>query len=563
MNAMPQHIESTPSPSAAHPASRGHSPWRAVLILAAAITLARVLYLFFLSPYDLSEDEAFYWDWSRNLDWSYNTKGPGIAWSIALATKLLGDTMPAVRMVAVVSAAVTMLASAGMAMQLMRARLAAGTIRGVDAADSVNASHAVATAGLIAAAIAALMPGFQIIGLLSTIDGPYVACWALASWAAARALTTTSRPAWLALGAAVAVGFLFKYTILLLPLGVLCYVYTNRRHLPRLPLPWVGGAICILLLGTLPVIIWNAQHDWASVKHLLAHLSIKLDAVPTSVPSTPPKPWTPLHLLSYLGAQVGVVGAAGLLMFASLRNISTQLERLWLCIAGVILFFYLTIATIQEAEGNWAIAGYISLISLSAVWATSHATSLAKRLNPTPPRLPFALWHFAIIAGLITGLGMLRLDLVRAALPAAVAKAIPIGRIIGARETAAAIDAELDKIRVSSRQEPFVMVEHYGKASLISFYLRGQPKVVCASSFIGGRHVQQDLWPDQRPDWPGLVGRPAIVVDSFDRLELWQGVFERVERLGELPGTYGRGTRFGFRCWGYRGMVAPTGGVGY
>jgi hypothetical protein len=75
--------------------------WRRTLLLVLGVTLARVLYLVFLCPYTLIEDEAHYWEWSRRLEWSYYTKGPGVAWSIAAATRLLGDHEFAVRLPAV------------------------------------------------------------------------------------------------------------------------------------------------------------------------------------------------------------------------------------------------------------------------------------------------------------------------------------------------------------------------------------------------------------------------------------------------------------------------------
>src|SRR5271154_3356897 len=76
------------------------------------ITLAsvgRLLYLAWDCPLDLAQDEAHYWDWSRNLDWSYYSKGPLIAWLIRLSVELFGplslaltgSEMPAVRLPAV------------------------------------------------------------------------------------------------------------------------------------------------------------------------------------------------------------------------------------------------------------------------------------------------------------------------------------------------------------------------------------------------------------------------------------------------------------------------------
>ncbi|MBF8261431.1 MAG: conserved membrane protein of unknown function, partial [candidate division NC10 bacterium] len=50
---------------------------------------------------DLAPDEAHYWTWSKRLDWSYYSKGPMVAYLIALSTRLGGDTDFYVRLPAV------------------------------------------------------------------------------------------------------------------------------------------------------------------------------------------------------------------------------------------------------------------------------------------------------------------------------------------------------------------------------------------------------------------------------------------------------------------------------
>src|SRR5438876_2225218 len=85
-------------------------PWRLLaLSLVLATALLRILYLAYSCPLDLAPDEGHYWDWSRNLDWSYYSKGPLIAWIIRAGCELFGTAtvgvqgtlMPAVRLPAV------------------------------------------------------------------------------------------------------------------------------------------------------------------------------------------------------------------------------------------------------------------------------------------------------------------------------------------------------------------------------------------------------------------------------------------------------------------------------
>src|SRR5207249_5638178 len=50
----------------------------------------RIAYLAYDCPLDLAQDEAHYWDWSRQLDWSYYSKGPLVAYLIRLGCELAG-----------------------------------------------------------------------------------------------------------------------------------------------------------------------------------------------------------------------------------------------------------------------------------------------------------------------------------------------------------------------------------------------------------------------------------------------------------------------------------------
>ena len=68
-----------------------------VFIILVIITLIRI-YSLFISPIELSVDEAQYWHWSQNLDYGYFTKPPLIAWAIALSTNIFGNEEWAVRL---------------------------------------------------------------------------------------------------------------------------------------------------------------------------------------------------------------------------------------------------------------------------------------------------------------------------------------------------------------------------------------------------------------------------------------------------------------------------------
>src|SRR5271163_2242819 len=86
----------------------GLSPAAAAILVIALTTAFRFFYCTWLP---ILPDEAYYFQWSRHLDASYYSKGPAIAYTIALGTALFGENNFGIRFFAV-------LLSAGTAWQL-------------------------------------------------------------------------------------------------------------------------------------------------------------------------------------------------------------------------------------------------------------------------------------------------------------------------------------------------------------------------------------------------------------------------------------------------------------
>ncbi|HLL90504.1 MAG TPA: glycosyltransferase family 39 protein, partial [Tepidisphaeraceae bacterium] len=241
-------------------------------ILAAGLVawvLGNVAYLHWLCPYDLSGDEAHYWDWSRRLALSYYSKGPLVAYLIRASCATFGDTMQAVRYPAVLCSTGTLLLTYLTARRLFASdRLALG-----------------ATAAL--AAVPVLLVG----SVLMTIDPPMLTAWAAATYFAVLAIFGGKRWAWVLVGVAVGIGFLAKYSALLWFVGLLGFLWTDARtrRMPRTRISGasddvrapesglegsgvdVGGplvALGIALLFTIPVIWWNHAHGWVSLRHV-------------------------------------------------------------------------------------------------------------------------------------------------------------------------------------------------------------------------------------------------------------------------------------------------------
>ncbi len=492
---------------------------RVAWLLVLAVTLARIVYLIFLCPYELAADEAQYWDWSRpqHLDLSYYSKGPGIAWLIAGSTRLFGDAEWAVRLPAALSTGVAMLAVAALA----------GRIGGRRAA--------------FAAALAfCCIPAYHATAILMTIDAPYIACWVLAALAAwsLRERATTAR--WLALAACLGVGFLFKYTILLLVPGLLIWVWLERDRPRASAGTMIRAALALLLFALIisPVIIWNTRHGWPTIAHLLGHLGAPGGDLPAT---SAPRAYDPRWTLEFIGTQIGLIGPMLVVMALSLIRASKNrtndptgwhAARFALATSLPVLLFYLGVSFTTDVEGNWPIAGYTTLL-IPVALALANAAGAMRGLFR-------AMWHWSLGYGSVAFIALFMLQWLDRV--PYLEGAIPYHRISGHR-------AYAQRIAAAAREaDAFVVADQYTRAALLAYYLPGQPAVRSATSYLGGRRSSYDFFTDTSLRGPSLIGRPAVLVGATP--ERWRRAFrfdsieERVPPEPKRPPVY-LGTNFG------------------
>ena len=218
--------------------------WLAVAGLIAALTTLRVIYA---SLIDLRTDEAYYWTWSKENVLCFLDHPPMIAWFIRFGTAIFGDTNLGVRFAGILAMLVTQL-------------LLADIVRRV-------------THDVRAIVLAVLMPEAALYyGLLMAKVSPDVALipFAVAMvWALIRANESGDGRWWLAAGVFAGLALLSKFTVVMLIPAVLAFMLVPdwRRRWLLSPYPWLAAVFALVLF--LPVLIWNAQHDWASFRFQL------------------------------------------------------------------------------------------------------------------------------------------------------------------------------------------------------------------------------------------------------------------------------------------------------
>ncbi len=208
----------------------------------AIVIYAVLLRLLYLGVPELLFEEAYYWNYAKHLDIGYLDHPLMVAWIIRLFIALMGNIEFAVR----AGAFLCWLVTAWFSYRLTRDFLGQA------------AAHRALT-------IVAALPVYFFFGLFMSPDAPLAACWAAAIYFMHQIVVREDPRAWLWLGVAIGLGMISKYTIVLLGAAIVLYVLVDRpsrKWLTR-PEPYVAALIALALFS--PVIIWNWQHEWASL----------------------------------------------------------------------------------------------------------------------------------------------------------------------------------------------------------------------------------------------------------------------------------------------------------
>jgi membrane-associated phospholipid phosphatase len=448
----------------------------------AACLLGRLAYIA-SGTIQVGQDESYQWLWSKHLALSYYSKPPLIAYTQFLGTSLWGDNAFGIRFFAPVIAAV---------LSLLLLRFFAREVN--------------ARAGFFLLLIITATPLLSAGGVLMTIDPLSVLFWTAAMLAGWRAVQpdAPTRP-WLWVGLWMGLGFLSKYTELF---QLLCWAVffalwpPARKHLRRAG-PYL--ALLVQLLCALPVLIWNAQHQWITVSHV---------ADDAGVHST----WHPTlkYVLEFLGAEAGLLnpvffGATVWAAIAFWRRGRHNPRLVYFFSMGAPVFLaYLVHSFHGRVLPNWIAPSVLPLFCLMVIyWETKWRLGAAK-LKP---------W---LVAGLSLGFVLVGLAHDTNLLPKLTGWPLPVNQdpLHRVREWSevARVVGDARKDLLAEGKPVFIIAGHYGLVGVISLYLPEAKAAVEKEPLVFSQ-------PSPTPEnqfyfWPGYKdrkGQNAIFVRELDR----------------------------------------------
>ncbi|MCA9286183.1 MAG: glycosyltransferase family 39 protein [Phycisphaerales bacterium] len=481
--------------SSRRPSLRPSKLWPRTGVLLTLLALALALRLVAAIAMPLFSQEAYYWMYAQHLDWGYFDHPPMVAWVIWLGTALFGDTEWGVR-------------SANLA-----AMLSASVVLFLFARQWFSKR-----AALVSALSLQVLPIYFLTGLVTTMDGALLLSWAACLAAFSVAVRTGRAWAWVVAGISMGAAMLSKYTGVFLGVGGLLAVawHPAWRAQFRRPWPYVAAAIAVACFA--PVVVWNAQHDWASFRFQAAGRFVE-----------PVRWWRSMAVfpLVWLAVLTPVPLLAGVAVWwRSLRRLARARPALVLATSFSLPLFlvFLANAPRQQVHINWLLPAFPSLLPAAANHVIAEWRgwrSVTGRIELPPPLS-------------VTAAGCL-LACIVVAVPLAFGWA-RFGGVRGLndwRALAQRVDDAVGTLRSETGREPLVIgFGHYKMASLIAFYRAPLAPPARASSTTTSGWILDDIglsfpyW-TTRERWLGtdcvLVSESPIDPASaawFDRVEV-------------------------------------------
>ena len=456
------------------------------LIIAATVIALVLIRLIVAAKVPLAFDEALYWRWSQHLAAGYLDHPPMNPLLIRLGTALFGNDPFGVRVLSVLSG-----------LPATWAVWRAGTILFRD-------ERVGATAALFFNLTLAMAVG----SILATPDSPVMVASCFLLLALAKLAQTGRGEWWLAVGAAFGLGMFSKYSMLFFAASMLAWVLIvpDMRKWLRSPWPWVGALLALAIFS--PVLVWNAEHGWASVlyqaKRLVVHtLTLR---------------YLGEFMLGQFGLaipQIFVLGFMGLYGMMRFRAEPRSARVLIGALVWPIVIYFVWHSLHGRVQGNWPEPMIPALVIAAAV---------AAELLPWRGQAAWwALWSKRLAVPVGIGFAVcIDAQAMFAVVP--LGKIDPTARALGAGWPALA--RRIDTLRYRAGAD-VVLAQNYGLASWLDFYLPSHPPV----EQINGRM----RYVNEPPPDSVLFKKPMLFVCRQPCADELSHRFGSVKQLAVLP----------------------------
>jgi undecaprenyl-diphosphatase len=323
--------------------------------------------------------------------------------------------------------------------------------------------------------------------------------------------------------------------------GFFFLLFTKKRTLLMTPYPYAAVAVSLLVFS--PVIFWNMQHDWVTVRHTAgqAHVAAGLQVSLRTFGE-------------FVGSQIGIITP---ILFALMVGALSRRQLLqsdfrhqflfWFAVP--IVAFFLVKSIQGKVQPNWAMTGYVTaLVAVCSHFWYWRGDSAGRSVRG----------RRFLVAGAILALTVTVVAHIIPATAWVPVKLDPSQRLRGWKK----IGAEVGVFHNDLARRGMVLIfsDSYQVASELAFYVPGRPVTYCIND--GRRMNQYDFWPDmnaaaQRAKPGEEVNGIYVRIGAGEPPEQILRAFQRVEK--KVVTVYDRGRtlrEYGvFLCYGFRGLI--------
>jgi hypothetical protein len=236
--------------------------------------------------------------------------------------------------------------------------------------------------------------------------------------------------------------------------------------------PYIACAVAALVF--LPVVLWNARHEWVSFAFQLKH------GLSTPQGSMLAAAWK--HEGDLFGGQAALVSPIlfvlmGVVVWRSFDQTATDAERVLGVVALVCFAFFVVSAFRQRVEPNWPAPAYVPAIVLLARHPRTRRRELWIRTG--------------VALGAVMSLAIYVQGLVPV-LPVAPPRD-PVARAFGWPDLARAADSTSSAVHAATNATVWIGADRYQEAAELALQSSAHPTTFATN--LSGRPNQYDLWP--------------------------------------------------------------------
>jgi len=220
--------------------------WTSAIAITIYFVLADLLIHFLTNgQYGYFRDELYYLACAEHLDWGYADCAPLVALVAKLSRAILGDSLFAIRFFPALAGAVKILLTGLMTIEFGGKRFAV----------------------MLACLCVLVAPGYLGIDTLLTMNAFEPVFWMGCAYFAILAINRNEPRFWIGFGLLAGFGLLNKHSMLFFGFSVVMgLLLTRERRCFANKWIWISGALALAIF--LPNLIWQYQHQWATLELL-------------------------------------------------------------------------------------------------------------------------------------------------------------------------------------------------------------------------------------------------------------------------------------------------------